>query len=106
MGQTLMTEEGMKVGSFALAKVHLDILKMCLKKLKRDLEESVMQEQIIKKLVNFNFQTSNYPTFSLGPVEDRDMELLADAIVKLIDGEVIKADEEWIRDYLGIPERR
>lgn len=106
LGQTLMTEEGMKVGSFALAKVHLDILKMCLKKLKRDLEESVMQEQVIKKLVDFNFQTSNYPTFSLGPVEDRDMELLADAIVKLIDGEVIMADEEWIRDYLGIPERR
>ncbi|MGB9620734.1 MAG: phage portal protein family protein, partial [Armatimonadota bacterium] len=35
LNQTLMTDEGMRVGSFALAKVHLDVLKMCLAKLKR-----------------------------------------------------------------------
>lgn len=101
--QTLMTDEGTRVGSFALAKVHLDVLKMCLRKLKRDLEESVMGEQVIKRLVDYNFTVSAYPTFSLGPLEDTDVAALSGVISKLISGQVIKPDEEWIRGYLGLP---
>ncbi len=101
--QTLTTDEGMRVGSFALAKVHLDVLRMCLQKLKRDLEESVMHEQVIKRLVDYNFASTAYPTFSLGPLEDRDVESLAGAISKLVSGEVISPDEGWIREYLGLP---
>ena len=113
--QTLMTDEGTRVGSFALAKVHLDVLKMCLRKLKRDLEESVMQEQVIKRLVDFNFgreslgrisesgSTAAYPTFSLGPLEDTDVAQLSGVIEKLVSGQIIKPDEEWIRGYLGLP---
>lgn len=101
--QTLMTDEGTRVGSFALAKVHMDVLKMCLKKLKRDLEESVMLEQVIRRLVDYNFTVASYPTFSLGPIDDRDVEQFANAIAKLISGEVIRPDEGWIREYLGLP---
>ncbi len=101
--QTLMTDEGTRVGSFALAKVHLDVLKMCLRKLKRDLEESVMQEQVIKRLVDYNFSVSAYPTFSLGPLEDADVEKLSGVIEKLVAGQVIRPDEQWIRGYLGLP---
>ena len=103
LNQTLMTDEGVRVGSFALAKVHLDVLKMCLRRLKRDLEESVMREQVIKRLVDFNFNVNAYPTFSLGPLEDRDVESLASVISKLVSGEVISPDEGWIREYLGLP---
>ncbi len=101
--QTLMTDEGTRVGSFALAKVHLDVLKMCLRKLKRDLEESVMQEQVIKRLVDYNFAVSAYPTFSLGPLEDTDVVQLSGVIEKLVSGQIVKPDEEWIRGYLGLP---
>ena len=89
---------------------------MCLKKLKRDLEESVMLEQVIRPLVDWNFPTkmgvdlkstpirlTGYPRFSLGPLEDRDVEQLAGAIAKLVSGEVIRPDEGWIREYLGLP---
>ncbi|MCL5105537.1 MAG: DUF935 domain-containing protein [Armatimonadetes bacterium] len=103
LSQTLITDEGVRVGSFALAKVHLDVLKMCLKKLKRDLEESVMQEQVIRRLVDYNFSVTSYPTFSLGPVEDRDLEQLAGVISALVSGKVINPDEGWIREYLGLP---
>ena len=103
LNQTLMTDEGMRVGSFALAKVHLDVLKMCLKKIKRDLEETVMREQVIRRLVDYNFSAASYPIFSLGPLEDKDVESLAGAIAKLVSGEVVKPDEPWIREYLGIP---
>ena len=101
--QTLVTDEGTSVGSFALAKVHLSVLKMCLQKLKRDLEESVMREQVIRKIVDYNFDVSNYPSFSLGPLEDSDLESLANVVSKLISGEVIRPDEGWIREYLGLP---
>ena len=103
LSQTLMTDEGTRVGSFALAKVHLDVLKMCLNKLKRDLEESVMREQLIRPLVDYNFDVSAYPTFTLGPIEDRDLDSLASVISKLVSGEVIRPDEGWIREYLGLP---
>ena len=103
LSQTLVVDEGARVGSFALAKVHLDVVRMCLKKLKRDLEESVMQEQVIRRLVDYNFTVTAYPTFSLGPLEDQDVEQLAGVISKLVSGEVIKPDEGWIRGYLGIP---
>ena len=101
--QTLVTDDGTHVGSFALAKVHLDVLKMCLRKLKRDLEESVMQEQVIKRLVDYNFAVSAYPTFSLGPLEDQDLVQLTGVIEKLVSGQIVKPDEEWIRGYLGLP---
>lgn len=104
--QTLVTDEGVRVGSFALAKIHLDVLKMCLAKLKRDLEEAVMREQVIRRLIDYNFADARCPNFNLGPLEDRDMEKLADVIAKLVSGEVIRPNEGWIREYLGIPSAR
>lgn len=103
LSQTLVVDEGVRVGSFALAKIHLDVLRMCLGKLKRDLEESVMQEQVIRRLVDYNFTVSAYPRFTLGPLEDRDLEQLAGVVSKLVSGEVIRPDEGWIREYLGLP---
>jgi phage gp29-like protein len=102
--QTLMTDEGVRVGSFALAKIHMDVLKMCLLKLKRDLEETVMREQVIRRLVDYNLGQVGCPTFSLGTLEDRDIDQLAGVIAKLVSGEVVRPDEGWIREYLGIPE--
>jgi len=103
LSQTLVVDEGARVGSFALAKVHLDVVRMCLKKLKRDLEESVMGEQVIRRLVDYNFTVTAYPAFSLGPLEDQDVEKLAGVIAKLVSGEIIRPDEGWIREYLGLP---
>jgi phage gp29-like protein len=103
LAQTMVTDAGARTGSYALAKVHLSVLKMCLQKLKRDLEESVMREQVIRRLVDYNFNVSAYPTFSLGPLEDKDLESLSNAVTKLISGEVIRPDEYWIREYLGLP---
>lgn len=104
LGQTLTTDEGMRYGSFALAKVHLDVLRMTLEHIKRSLEESVMREQLIRRLVSYNFEDVGVPTFSLGTIRERDLSLLADVISKLVSGGVIAPDERWIRDYLEIPD--
>lgn len=103
LGQTLTTDEGMRFGSFALAKVHLDVLRMMLEKTKRDVEETVMREQLIRRLVDYNFRTERYPVFSLGTLRERDLSLLADVVGKLVSGGVVAPDESWIREYLEIP---
>jgi len=54
LGQTLTSDEG-KVGSLAMARVHQDVLGFYVQKLKRDLEETVMGEQVIRRLVDYNF---------------------------------------------------
>lgn len=104
LGQTLTTDEGMRYGSFALAKVHLDVLRMTLEHIKRNLEESVMREQLIRRLVSYNFENAGVPVFSLGTIRERDLSLLADVISKLVTGGVVAPDEKWIRDYLEIPD--
>ncbi len=101
--QTLMTDEGSKVGSFALAKVHLDVLRMCLRSLKRQLEEKVVRDQMLKPLVAYNFGPEvPIPYFSLGPMEERDIEPVSRAVKNLVECGVIAADDPWIRDYIGI----
>lgn len=103
LGQTLSSDEGSRVGSLALARVHMDVLRFYLERLKRDLEETVMREQLIRRLVAINFGTDRCPLFTLGNLEEKDLELLGGLITKLIDGRVVEPTEPWIREYLGIP---
>lgn len=119
LGQTLTSDEGTRVGSLALAKVHLDVLGFYIEKLRRDLEETVMREQVIRRLVDLNFQgltsvnhgngfgraenAPAYPRFVLGKLDMRDMESFGALIVQLVNGNVISPDEPWIREYLGVP---
>lgn len=103
LGQTLTSDEGSRVGSLALARVHMDVLRFYLERLKRDLEESVMREQLVRRLVEFNFGRAECPRFALGSLEERDLGLLGGLIGKLIEGKVVAPDEPWIREQLGIP---
>jgi phage gp29-like protein len=103
LGQTLTVDEGVRVGSYAQARVHLEVMRFQLEKLRRDLEESVVGEQIIRRLIDYNFPHGRRPRFSLGALEDRDIGALGDLVSKLIEGEVIAPKETWIREYLGLP---
>jgi phage gp29-like protein len=120
LGQTLTSDEGTRVGSLALAKVHLDVLGFYLEKLRRDLEETVMREQVIRRLVDFNFDkfrpggrlgrvesghTRGYPRFVLGRLDQRDLEAVGSLVVQLVNGKIISPDEPWIREYLGVPHK-
>ena len=62
-----------------------------------------MREQLVRRLVDFNFSAGSYPRFTLGGLEERDLELLGGLISRLIDGKVVAPDEPWIREYLGLP---
>ena len=63
LGQTLTTEDSRRIGSLALGKVHLQVLIMQLAGLRKDLAERVMNEQVIRPLIEINFGPGNYPLF-------------------------------------------
>ena len=104
LNQTLITDESSSgVGSFAMAKIHLDVLRMCLKGLKMDLEESVVREQILRPMVTYNYGPEvPTPLFSLGPLEERDVEPLSRAAKNLVEAGVISPDDPWLKEFLGI----
>jgi phage gp29-like protein len=103
LNMTLVTDDGQGVGSFALAKVHLDVLRMCLKGLKLDLEETVMREQVLRPLVAYNFgPDAPVPVFSLGPLEEREIEPLSRAAKNLVESGIIDATDPWLKEWLGL----
>lgn len=69
LGETLTQEEGHRTGALALAKVHQDTMLLRLQKIKRDLEEAVVREQVFRPLVALNFPGASAPRFSLGSLE-------------------------------------
>lgn len=63
LGQTLTTDEGKRVGSLALGKVHLQVLLLQLESLRKELADTVMTEQIIRPLIELNFGPGDIPRF-------------------------------------------
>lgn len=63
LGQTLTTDEGRRVGSLAMGKVHLQVLLLQLEALRKELADRVMTEQVIRPLVELNFGPGDIPRF-------------------------------------------
>jgi len=63
LGETLTTDEGQRVGSLALGQVHLKVLQTQLRALRADLAERVMQDQVIRPLLQLNFGNIPEPRF-------------------------------------------
>lgn len=63
LGQTLTTDEGRRVGSLAMGKVHLQVLLLQLQALRSELADQVMTEQVIRPLVEMNFGPGPIPRF-------------------------------------------
>ncbi|MCC7102486.1 MAG: DUF935 family protein [Fimbriimonadaceae bacterium] len=63
LGQTLTTDEGRRVGSLALGKVHLQVLMLQIEAIRRELADLVMTEQVIRPLVELNFGPGDVPRF-------------------------------------------
>ncbi len=63
LGQTLTTDEGRRVGSLALGKVHLQVLLLQVDAIRRELADTLMTEQIIRPLIEMNFGPTEIPRF-------------------------------------------
>ncbi len=104
LGETLTADSSDKGATYGLGQVHMDVLSFYLQKLQRDLEETVMTEQLLARLVKYNFAPGTpCPTFRLGKIDDGKLQTATVLISALITGGVVSPDESWIRGYLGIP---
>jgi phage gp29-like protein len=68
LGQTLTTDEGRRVGSLALGKVHLQVFLLQLQAIRKELADMVMTEQVIRPLIELNFGESEIPRFQFEEV--------------------------------------
>ncbi len=105
LGQTLTSDEGTRVGSLALGKVHQDVLDLYIKELKRQLEEFV-DEELVRPLVDLNFAERYYPNFVL-MLDDTDIAELSEVFYRLAQVDIVDAeiDRPMIWERLGFPAR-
>lgn len=98
-----------EVGSFAKAKTHFNVFLWVVENIRRDMAEKIVNEQIIKRLIFYNFgEQDGYPEFRWNPMDEEDKaELFKVWLEALKIGAVIqtKEDEDMIRKGLGFPER-
>jgi phage gp29-like protein len=98
-----------ETGAYSQAKIHFDIFLWIVSKLRQDIEEIVMEEQLIRRLVGWNFQdVKELPKFRFNPLtDDQKLELakaFTDAVQK---GAVLPTldDENHLRRTLNFPEK-
>ena len=104
LGQTLTTDGTSSGATYALGAVHQDVLGFYLAKLQRDLEDTVMNAQLLPRLVAYNFGPETpCPTFHLGDLDAGRLETTGKLITDLVAGHILAPDEPWIRGYLGLP---
>ena len=104
LGETLTADSAAKGSTYGLGQVHMDVLSFYLQKLQRDLEETVMTEQLLARLVAYNYPMGTpCPQFKLGKIDDGKLAAATALMTALITGGVVSPSEPWIRSYLGIP---
>ena len=100
--QTLTSGEGRRTGSMALGRVHFDILLFALECMKQDIEAAV-DAQIIRPLIDANFDHRLYPEFSLGNLDEKDLLRMAQAMNVLLTHRVVDAREPILRELFNLP---
>jgi|TARA_R110000751_G_scaffold68966_1_gene140218 phage gp29-like protein len=96
-------------GAYAQAKIHFDVFLWIIQKLRQDIEESVMNEQLIKRLVAYNFSNvEELPQFKFNPMtDDQKLQLQTLFITAVEKGVVVPTleDENVLRRQLNFPEK-
>ena len=104
-----MTPSG-TTGSYARAQVEFDLFVLAIQKLQREIAKFVVDEQIIKPLVTYNYGPQDeYPFFEFNPITDDTKVEMFDAWQKLAQGKLVTPqtiDEDHIRQSFKFPERQ
>jgi len=104
-GQLGMTPDSQQ-GSFAKSKVHFDVFLLGVLFQRKQLEEVLVFDQIIRPLMDYNYTLDAYPRMRFLPITD-DLRLdIMDSWGKLVGTGVVQpqpSDEEHIRTTVGFP---
>ena len=101
LGATLTSEEGKRgQGSFALGSVHAGVLNNYTL-FDVIISASVINNQLIRRLIDWNFVTEHYPVFSWKVFDVSKVTVLAQNLQNL--AEMLEIPVSFVYDYLGIP---
>ena len=96
-------------GAYAQAKIHFDVFLFVIQKLRQDIEETVMNEQLIRRLVAYNYSNvESLPMFKFNPLTDEQKNLLNTVFIDAVQKGVIiptTEDENILRKNLNFPEK-
>lgn len=99
---------GGQTGAFALGKVHFDMFLWTVKELQGTIAENVMDDQIIKRLIGWNFaNVTKFPKFRFNPSTNEEKVELAKTFGELVQKGAVTStfeDENHIRGILSMPE--
>jgi len=96
------------VGSYAQAKEQFNAFMWIVFKIQRDLSETVIGEQLIRRLVDYNMEVTEYPKLVFPPLSDEQLDYIFNLWFVAIEKGAVKStpeDEKHIRTSLGFPER-
>ena len=95
-------------GSYALGKNHFDMFMFVLEMLGKDIEEDIVNEQIIRPLIQMNYgdvDEEMMPYFEFESLLDEDTESRSKVVQMMVNAGIIDKREDWVREYLAIPQR-
>ena len=99
-----------ETGAYAQSKIHFDVFLWVVEKLRQDIEEIVMKEQLVRRLINYNFKNvKKLPSFKFNPLTDEQKLALNSMFIDAVSKGVITKndeDENYIRESLNFPLKR
>lgn len=106
LGQTLTSGADGKSSTNALGNVHNEVRRDLLVSDAKQIAQTITQQIILPYLqinIDPNIALARVPYFEFDTKEYADLNLLAEAIPKLV-GVGVRIPENWVRDKAGIPE--
>jgi SPP1 gp7 family putative phage head morphogenesis protein len=114
IGKALLMPSGLgfsedtKSGSYARSQTHFDLWLWIMMDLRKITEETIINEQIIRELVDYNYTVKKYPQFKLLPLEQDEKSELAKLWLQAIEGRAVHPDAEdelHFRRLIKFPEQ-
>jgi phage gp29-like protein len=94
-------------GAYSQAKIHFDVFLWVIQKLRQDIADTVMNEQLIKRLVAYNYSNvTELPKFTFNPMTDEQKQALNTMFITAVEKGVIVPtleDENILREHLSFP---
>jgi SPP1 gp7 family putative phage head morphogenesis protein len=103
-----MSEDDSKGGSFARSQTHFNLWLWIMLDLRKTVEETVMNEQVIPDLVNYNFSVGKYPKYRFQPMDQPEKLELGKLWLDAVKGKAVHPDAEdelHLRRLIEFPER-
>lgn len=98
----LIQDQGDRSGSYSLGQVHASNFLWVLKGIGRELE-TVVDEQLVRRVIDVNFSVDKYPTFQFMEFEPENVQSVASMFLSLVNGGIIAPDDPVIRRRLNLP---